>query len=303
MRLEISHVTSNSSLIDEPNPKSDTSDHEIDANANLVDSYDEGRPVTNSKRSRLNDDTDSFQLDQEIDYKTLYLKERNENANLKTDLKSLRKSLRASAKKSKWRLQSIVKHKNDNKRLKKDLKRLQKTKSEDHQLLQFVKSNPVIQNSLINLNKAPPKRRYNSSMRKFAVGTYLTGPAAYRYIQSSKVLALPSKMTIRRWTSDVRIKPGINDKILRRLEHKTKLLNTNEKVVTICIDGMSLKQELTYNAKTDMFIGFPDDGIKRKIERNNPLVLASEAVAVVVSGLTEIDSVSKMNHRRFKQVN
>lgn len=290
MKLEICPLNSTN---DEPSiTNSEISDTEI------VDNTDENAVVI-SKRSRSIDDTDCSQLD----YKALYFMELNKNANLKTDIQGLRKSLRASEKKSKWRLRSMIRQTEDNRRLKKDLKRLQRQKSGDDRLLQLTKSNPVVVNSLKNSNKTPKSRRYNPAMRKFAVGTYLTGPAAYRYIQNSKILTLPSKMTVRRWTSDVRIKPGINNEILKRLGCKTQNLKIKEKAVVICIDGMSLKQELTYNVKTDTFIGFPDDGVKRKIEKNNPLVLASEAVAVMISGLTEIESVSNMAHRRFKQVN
>lgn len=286
--------------------KSGISDHDICAGVNLTDPYNkEEHPVILSTRSRSNDDTDSFQ----IDYKALYFKEKNAwknvNGGLRHKVKGLRQSLKASEKKSKWRLKSMVSNRNENKRLKENLKRLQKQKAIDNQLLQLTKFNPVVQNSLINSAKTPKSRRYNQKMRKFAIGTYLSGPAAYRYIQNSEVLTLPSKMTVRRWTSDVHIKPGINNEIIKRLEHKTQHLQIKEKAVAICVDGMSLKQELTYNAKTDTFVGFPDDGIKRRIEKNKPLILASEAVAIMISGLSEIESNTSSSHvrnRRFKQV-
>lgn len=262
------------------------SDHEIFAGVNLTDpDNEEEHPVILSMRSGS--------------------KTQNVNGGLRHKVERLRQSLKASKKKSKWRLKSMVSNRNENKRLKTNLKRLQKQKAIDDQLLQLIKFNPVVQNSLINSAKTPKSRRYNQPMRKFAIGTYLSGPAAYRYIQGSEVITLPSKMTVRRWTSDVHIKPGINNEIIKRLEYKTQHLQIKEKVVAICVDGMSLKQELTYNAKTDTFVGFPDDGVKRRIEKNKPLILASEAVAMMISGLSEIESNTSSSHvrnRTFKQV-
>lgn len=59
-----------------------------------------------------------------------------------------------------------------------------------------------------------------------------------------------------------------------------------------CLDGMSVKPELTYCAKSDTFFGFPYDGADRKIEKNDPTKLATEAVVVMTSGI----------YSHFKQV-
>ncbi|XP_065077883.1 uncharacterized protein LOC135701107 [Ochlerotatus camptorhynchus] len=67
-------------------------------------------------------------------------------------------------------------------------------------------------------------------------------------------------MSINQWNSDILMEPAINTTILNRLGSKAKYFSKREKAVTISIDGMSIKAELTYNAKTDTFVGFPDDG-------------------------------------------
>lgn len=61
----------------------------------------------------------------------------------------------------------------------------------------------------------------------------------------------------------------------------------------VCLDGMAIKPDLTYCAKSDTFHGFPHDGTGRKIEKNDPRKLATEAVVVMTSGI----------YRHFKQVN
>ncbi|XP_055584969.1 uncharacterized protein LOC129737836 [Uranotaenia lowii] len=48
---------------------------------------------------------------------------------------------------------------------------------------------------------------------------------------------------------------------------------------------MSIKPQITYNAKSDVFFGFPDTGRLRKNENNNHMKLASEAITVMISGL------------------
>lgn len=150
-------------------------------------------------------------------------------------------------------------------------------------------------------------------MKKFSRGAYLAGPSAFRYVQRSKILNLPNKYTIGRWNAAVDMKTGLNTVILNRLGTKMKEYTKAEKAVVVSIDGMTIKAELTYNAKTDTFGGFPT-GRKRKIEKNDPMILATEAVVVMISGIGPLqperwesfdktDPHSANMSRRFKQVN
>lgn len=69
-------------------------------------------------------------------------------------------------------------------------------------------------------------------------------------------------------------------------------MEKKNKTVVLSYDGMSVKSELSYNAKADKFYGFPDHGVKKHIEKNDTMKLATEAVTVMVSGI----------YQRFKQV-
>ncbi|XP_055523702.1 uncharacterized protein LOC129717656 [Wyeomyia smithii] len=69
---------------------------------------------------------------------------------------------------------------------------------------------------------------------------------------------------------------------------------------------MSIKPELVYNAKKDIFYGFPYTGTQKKIERNRTSILATEAIVIMVSGLGPLspnkfknDTASRSG--RFKQ--
>ncbi|XP_058449005.1 uncharacterized protein LOC131428967 [Malaya genurostris] len=153
--------------------------------------------------------------------------------------------------------------------------------------------NPIVKDSLLNAARRPAARRYHPATMKFAAGVYLNGPRTYRYIRNSKQIMLPHKNSVYNFNRNIRLKPGLDGAILNRMKTKTKWLRTKQnKLVMICLDGMSVKSELTYCAKSDTFYGFSDYGTVKKVERNDPTKLATEAVVIMVSGI----------YSRFKQV-
>ncbi|XP_058460602.1 uncharacterized protein LOC131436120 isoform X2 [Malaya genurostris] len=103
---------------------------------------------------------------------------------------------------------------------------------------------------------------------------------------------LPHKNSVYNFNRNIRLKPGLDGAILNRMKTKIKWLRTKQnKLVMICLDGMSVKSELTYCAKSDTFYEFSDYGVVKKVERNDPTKLATEAVVIMVSGI----------YSRFKQ--
>jgi hypothetical protein len=51
------------------------------------------------------------------------------------------------------------------------------------------------------------------------------------------------------------------------------------------MDGMSMKENLTYNAKTDEFYGLPHNFSGNFVEKNDPLILANNALVLMMGGL------------------
>lgn len=189
------------------------------------------------------------------------------------------------------------------KEMRKKLQTSDAMKLSDRKLLTNIKKNRVLTDCLKNSTRKPNGRRYSTSTKKFATTAYLSGPAAYRHLVKSKVLVLPGKRSIINYNSNVRQKPGTNTSLLDRLESKTRHFSKKERVVLLAIDGMAIRAELTYNAKTDTFHGFPDDGIKRRVEKNNPDILATEAISIVMSSVSTLDSSRWENGEpRFKMV-
>ena len=200
-------------------------------------------------------------------------------------IKTLKNKLRTLERSNKRRLCSMEKSKRKIRILNQDLKRCRKRIRLDDNLLQRLKQNVVMHDSLQNSIKIKRARRFSKQIKRFAVSLYLSGPRTYQMVQRSKVLCLPTKRTIKRWTSEVSFEPGLNTTILKAMKQKCCNLSEIEINVVLAIDGMKIKAALSYCAKADKFHGFPDDGLKKRNEHNRSSILATEAVTVMVRGM------------------
>uniref|UniRef100_A0A182PX00 THAP-type domain-containing protein n=1 Tax=Anopheles epiroticus TaxID=199890 RepID=A0A182PX00_9DIPT len=200
-------------------------------------------------------------------------------------INSLKNRLRNKEKTNSRRISSMEKSKHKIYLLNQGLKRCRKQIRFGDSLLKRLEQNVVIYDSLRNSNRTKRARRYSKQMKKFAISLYMSGPRTYRMIERSNVLCLPTKRTIKRWTSAVSFEPGLNTTILNALKEKCRYFNEIERNVVLAIDGMKIKAGLSYSAKLDKFQGFPDDGLKKQNERNRSSVLATEAVVVMVRGI------------------
>lgn len=216
----------------------------------------------------------------------------NRNKQLMGTVVSLKSKLRNTRRSSRRRVCSMQHKRIKTKNQIKSLKHIRKLNKKDNDILEHVKNNPVLYDSIRNSMRPKKARRYTKQMQKFAVSLYLSGPRTYRMIQRTGVLCLPEKRTIKRWTNEVRYEPGLNRVILQKIEEKCRTFTEQEKIVVLAIDGMKIKSTLNYSAKSDVFHGFPDCGNKKRNERNKCSVLATEAVAVMVRGV----------YKPFKQV-
>ncbi|XP_062535053.1 uncharacterized protein LOC134204247 [Armigeres subalbatus] len=214
------------------------------------------------------------------------------NDYLKLQLKSVRRRLFVSEQTSNRRLATANRNRRTILKMRNEMNALKKQKSSVEKLGAQAAANPVIRDFLNNANRRPKARRYHPATIKFAAGIYLSGPRTYRFIRNSKHIVLPHKSTVYNYNKNIRLEPGLNEVILNLMKSKVKRMRSKmDKIVMICIDGMSVKPELTYCAKSDTFYGFPNHGLLRKIEKNDPSKLATEAVVVMVSGI----------YRSFKQ--
>ncbi|XP_062556932.1 uncharacterized protein LOC134221761 [Armigeres subalbatus] len=211
---------------------------------------------------------------------------------LKQNMKSIRRQMFVQDQTSKRRLNASNRYKKLFFSLRKEINVLKKKKNDNEKLGEQARRNPIILDTLKNAMRHPKARRYQPETKKFASGAYLSGPRTYRFVRRSKNFILPHKSTVYGYNKSIRILPGLNKTILMRMKCKARFIKPKrDKLVMVCLDGMSVKPELTYCAKSDIFYGFPFDGTERKIEKNNHQRLATEAVVMMTSGI----------YSRFKQ--
>ncbi|KAE9527913.1 hypothetical protein AGLY_012737 [Aphis glycines] len=101
-------------------------------------------------------------------------------------------------------------------------------------------------------------QRYEETEKSFALGLYYHSPATYRFMKS--FLCLPDIRSLRRWLEGLDVSCGINQNILNILKLKFQTAPIREKLVSIIVDEMSLKQLITYNSQNDTFYGYEDFG-------------------------------------------
>lgn len=121
-------------------------------------------------------------------------------------------------------------------------------------------------------------RRFSKEIKEFALSLYFHGPKAYRQI--SKVLCLPHPRSLRKWLAEVPMTPGIIPGVLSALKDAVKDWPIKNRVCVIMFDEMSLKQNLQYDAKNDVVIGYSDDGTERTAG------VANTAFVALLSGLS-----------------
>lgn len=162
--------------------------------------------------------------------------------------------------------------------LKKENRKLKERNSVNIKTGEFMKSQQLLSSKL---NKG---RRYSSQDKSFALALYYCSTSAYKFMR--KHLCLPTIRSLRRWLQNLVISPGLNENILDMLEIKSHTLTPQKKVVSVVIDEMSLKREITYNSQNDMLYGFEDYGSEFPVKSLEPEP-CDQALVVMIRGLTE----------------
>ena len=151
------------------------------------------------------------------------------------------------------------------------IRRLQATIKE----LKSAKKNPAealenalskLPNHLANFIKSQLKlhgkkkqgRRYSPELKSLAVSIYHASGKAYRLL--SKLFILPTKSSLRRYISKMPTVPGFSQGAFNIIKSKVSQLPDQEKLVTLCMDEISLKTHLYYDIKVDKIVGLEDYG-------------------------------------------
>ena len=161
-----------------------------------------------------------------------------------------KKIIDTQRKKIKWLQAKIKQLKSSKKRpveaLDKELEKLPK------QLANFVKAQ-------IKLHGIKKKgRRYSPDLKSLAISIYHASGKAYKLL--TKLFILPSKSSLRRYISKMPTSPGFSQGAINIIKSKVAQMDEKEKLVTLCMDEMSLKTHLYYDIAADKIVGLEDYG-------------------------------------------
>lgn len=87
----------------------------------------------------------------------------------------------------------------------------------------------------------------------------MKSPRLYEHLRKNKILALPSKSTLKRYVSIYRTLFGFNEKILKKLKVKTAELDISKRHGGLLIDELKLSENLSVRS-TGAIEGFVDLG-------------------------------------------
>lgn len=128
------------------------------------------------------------------------------------------------------------------------------------------------------------RRRFSEQDRNFSLALYYCSTSAYTFLR--KMLCLPTIRSLRRWLANINLSSGFNANIFNMLKLKSKNMSATDRVVSIVVDEMSLKQELVYNASGDFFEGVKDFGTELSSEKKGGKIsLANQVLVVMIKGI------------------
>lgn len=132
------------------------------------------------------------------------------------------------------------------------------------------------------------EKSYNEDVRSFCLTLHYYSPRAYNYLRSKFKNNIPSISAMRNWYSTIKATPGFTDiafESLRKMSEDYEAKHNKKLLCNVMADDMAIRRHSQYNPSTMKFDGFIDIG--RKLEGQNNLPLAKEALVFLVSGVNE----------------
>ena len=120
---------------------------------------------------------------------------------------------------------------------------------------------------------------YTEEQRDFALTLHMYSAKTYEFVRASGV-PLPHPRSLARWMTSIDDKPGFSEPMLKCLAEKCQINPEQYQDCTLCIDGMSIKQQITFDQASGTMIGFEDFGNDEEGEEE-----AKEAVVFMLVGV------------------
>ena len=119
-------------------------------------------------------------------------------------------------------------------------------------------------------------KKYSSQFKRLVIRLSFKSASAFKYL--SKRLHLPSRSTVHRWISSISFVEGFDQDLFRLLEERVKSLPEKDRVVSIIMDEMALKEGMEYDRGRDMITG-----VRRAPSGN--YVHPASALGIMVTGV------------------
>jgi hypothetical protein len=128
---------------------------------------------------------------------------------------------------------------------------------------------------------AAPNKKYDDLDKSTAFTLhYKCGKRGYEWLKKQG-WKLPSRRSIQRWLENLKIGPGINEKILECIRSRVSTFKDKEKECILMWDEMRIKKNVQYQYGSDKIAGIVDYG-----NGYSGMEAASEALVYLVKGLT-----------------
>ena len=130
-------------------------------------------------------------------------------------------------------------------------------------------------------------RRYNTQIIRFALSLHAKLASAYRELQKSGALILPSERVLRDYKNYFKPKAGINKENVENLKDKISSFSNVQRYVALVMDEMKIQSKLVFNKVSGELIGFIDlgDPMTNYANLQQEDTIASHALAFLVRGL------------------
>ena len=135
----------------------------------------------------------------------------------------------------------------------------------------------IFKNLLKNSNISSRSRRYENSIKEFALTLSYYSPKAYKYVRS--IIPLPHPSLIQKWARNVNCEPGFIGESFKILEDQAKI-NEEKKDCCLVLDAMAIRKQIQWEPANNRYSGFADYG-----PLEAPKIVASEALVFLLVGL------------------
>lgn len=114
----------------------------------------------------------------------------------------------------------------------------------------------LMQSQLKNNTRKLAGRRWTIHDKVLALSIYKKSSSCYRLLR--RLFCLPSVSSLKKVLNKIPLKCGINPQIIETIKEITKKRSIEDNMCILAFDEMSIRKNLSYNVKSDMFDGYQD---------------------------------------------